>query len=202
MGQVSLNGEIVEFDGPSPQTCGEACKLIDGFLSGQGLSIGEIKVDGAALSLEEALDRGAYQTLAFTSVSPQVQLLAMCRTWKDGAAELVAKMDELSVAVLRCSWSESHQSVVALLDAVRPVVEGIGVLQRFGAESEAAWGGEVNVSFERALEGIDRVVGSVEARDCVALSDGLAGDLAASWRQVIRCLDEAVIPCLEKEFAT
>ncbi len=202
MGRVSLNGENVEFEGAPPQTCEEACSLVDGFLSGQGLAIDEVKVDGLVMSLEDAMARGEYQLLEITSIQPQLQLLAMCRSWKDETRALIAEMEKLGVSVLRRSWSESQEAVVAFLEKVRPVVEGIGVLQNFGSESGASWTAEVSSSFQGGIAGIDRVVNAVEAKDCAMLSDSLACDLAGGWGKVAQCLEEVVIPSLEKEFAS
>ncbi|MDQ8180428.1 hypothetical protein [Pelagicoccus sp. SDUM812005] len=202
MGQVFINGELVEFEGDAPRTCQEACSLIEGFLSGQGLAIGEVELDGASLSLEEAAGKGEYERLSFTSISPQLQLLEMCRRWKDETASLVEAMDELSGAVLRSGWSESQQQVVDFLEKLRPVVEGVGVLQQFGSDSGSDWTAEVNGVFQGGLGAIDEIVSAVEARDCVLLSDRLAEALSGRWSEVARCLEGVVIPSLEKEFSS
>lgn len=201
MATVSIDGENVEFEGDAPQTCAQACELIEGFLSGQGLIIESISVDGEAVVLEDAFAREAYQHIDFKSISPQAQLLAMCKQWERECSELCSNMESLSGSILRRGWSDAQSSVVALLETLRPLIEGLGILQSFGTESGAAWSGAVVCHFEKGLSSIDSVANAVEARNSVALSDSLAEGLAVDWGAIADCLAGEVIPALEGDLA-
>lgn len=201
MATVSIDGENVEFEGDAPQTCGQACELIEGFLSGQGLIIESVSVDGEAVPLEHAFAREAYQSIDFKSISPQAQLLAMCKQWERECSELRSKMESLGGSILRSGWSDAQSSVVALLETLRPLIEGLGILQNFGNESAAAWSVSVGSCFEKALASIDSVVNAVEARNSVALSDALAEALAVNWGAMAVCLADEVLPALEGDLA-
>lgn len=199
MASVAIDGEKVAFEGDPPSTCGEACELIAGFLSGQGLMIASVSVDGEELSVDAAALRGEYAALDFCSVSPRAQLLAMCKAWQGGCEGLSKEMDSAGSLVLRRAWSESQADVVTLLEKVRPLVEGLGVLQNFGNESSAVWQQSVGASFAAGLASIDVTVDAVQSGDCVVLSDCLAGDMAESWGGISEVLARQVIPVLEAE---
>ncbi|MDQ8186180.1 hypothetical protein [Pelagicoccus sp. SDUM812002] len=202
MGTVYIDGEKVEFEGGAPGSCSEACSLVEDFLAGQGLALGSVMLEGEELTLEEASSREGYELLEFRSASAQAQLLAMCRSWRDEIASLSIQIRELSAFVLRNGWGESQDAVVALTEKLRPVIEGVGVLQQFGTDSEAVWRNSVSSGFQKGLVAVDQVVNAVESRDCARLSDRLAGDLATSWEAVSGCLESEVIPILEEEVAT
>ncbi|MBK1875756.1 hypothetical protein [Pelagicoccus mobilis] len=201
MRRVVLNGEDVEFEGEAPGSCKEACTLVEGYLSGQGLSLESVAVDGVAMSLEEAMEIADYSVLEFKSMSALAQLLNMCGAWRDETSKLLEEMRGLGAMVLRSGWSDSQVAVVEFLEKMRPVIEGIGVLQNFGNESGAPWAARVTAAFQAGLASIDGVANSIESRDSVRLSDFVASSLYESWREVVLCLEEDVIPVLEKEGA-
>lgn len=201
MGDVVIDGEKVEFDGSAPQTCRDACTLIEGFLSGQGKMIESISLDGERLDIEAAFQREAYRTLEFTTTSPQAQLLTMCKGWKSGAVSLIEEMDTLSSSILRSRWNDNQTAVVSLLEKLRPLIEGLGVLQGYGKDSAAEWTSGFEVAFQRGLEGIDQVVSAVESRKAALLSDRVAANLVGGWTQIVDCLGDQVIVSLEKEIA-
>ncbi len=198
MGQVAIDGELVEFEGEPPLSCRVACDLIEGFLSGQGLMIQSVTLDGDELPLEEVMLRDGYERLDFKSISPQGQLLEMCRKWRSECVELVAEIESTSAVVLRSSWSDGQAAVVSALERLRPLIEGLGVLQGFGEDSAAVWYPSAKETFEKGLASIDRVVDAVQSGDCVLLSDRLAGELAVGWKRVSENLSGAVIPALEE----
>lgn len=199
MKRVVLDGETVEFEGEAPASCREACELVHNFLSGQGLSIDTVLLDGAVVTLEQALELSDYSVLELTSIHPLAQLLGMCRTWRQGIGERLEEMKGLSAFVLRNGWADSQAKAVAFLETLRPLVEGYGVLQGFGSESGATWAHRVEEDFQAGLAGIDGLANAVESRDCVGLSDAIAGDLSEGWDRMARCLEDAVMPALEKE---
>lgn len=199
MRRVVLNGETVEFEGDAPGTCREACELVQGFLAGQGLAVDSVQVDGAAVTLEDAANLESYFVLEIASITPLEQLLQMCGTWKSGIEEQLAEMNSLGSFVLRNAWEKSQAAVVALLEKMRPLIEGIGVLQNFGSESGAAWAEQVTAAFEGGLAGIDGVADAVESGDCVWLSDAVALGLSEGWSSVGACLQDVVVPALEEQ---
>ncbi len=198
MGQVAIDGEVVEFEGEPPLSCQAACDLIEGFLSGQGLMIQSVALDGDEMPMEEVVRRDSYERLDFKSISPQGQLLQMCRNWRRECVDLVGEIEVASALVLRSSWSDGQAAVVSTLERLRPLIEGLGVLQGFGVDSAAAWYSGSKEAFDKGLASIDSVVDAVQAGDCVLLSDRLAGDLAVEWKRVSENLSGAVIPALEE----
>ncbi len=202
MGRVLIDGENVEFEGNAPQTCGAACELIEGFLSGQGMILESVLVDGREVSIETAREVGAFEEVAFVSVSPHQQLLGMCRGWKNDCLSRVERMEALSSLVLKREWSDSQVAVVELLEQLRPLVEGLGVLLDFGKNSSAEWEQILSSGFEAGVGSINIAVDSIESRDCVVLSDCLAFQMREAWEGLASCLGGEVIPTLEKELSS
>lgn len=197
MAEVAIDGENVEFEGDPPKTGQDACQLIEGFLAGQGRLIKSISVDGREVSLDEASTFGAYEKIVFVSTTPQEQLLTMCEIWSKDCHDLSIEMKRIGTAVLRSSWSDSQQAAVALLEKLRPLIEGVGILQNYGEESGATWQKSVSESFAGALAAIDKVADSVESKNCVALSDYVSDHMSPAWRRVSDCISLEVIPELE-----
>lgn len=198
MGRVLINGESVEFEGEAPQTCAQACELIEGFLSGQGLMVESVSVDGSEVSIEAARNVGAFEEVSFVSLSPEQQLLGMCKGWEVDCLALVKEMDGLSTKVLKCEWNDSQVAVVELLEKLRPLLEGFGVLLDYGKSSSASWERSVSSGFEGGVASINSAVDAVESRDCVVLSDCLAFSMSAGWAGLALCLAEEVIPVIEE----
>lgn len=201
MGAVFIDGERVEFEGAAPATCGEACALIEGHLSSQGCLIESVRVDGELFSLEAAQGVEVYEKVEFVSVTPQKQLLAMCGTWAQECAGRVADAGSVASFVLRNGRDGSRSRVVGLLEALRPLIEGLGILQNYGGETQASWAGGFSKAFEAGIASIDGVVDAVESGNCVRLSDRLALELSVSWAEIERELTGKVIPQLEEEAA-
>ncbi|MBC2605774.1 hypothetical protein [Pelagicoccus albus] len=198
MADIYINDEKVEFEGSPPASCGQAYELIEGFLSGQGLMIDKIELDGVQVAAESLLERDNYSELRFRSVSPQSKLLQMCGEWSALCSQLTGKLRGLSGQVLRQGWAKSQSDSVELLEEMRPLIEGLGVLQNFGSESNLDWTSSFDQAFSSGVASIDEVVNAVESKNCVALSDRLADSMAPSWSKVEDCLQSEIIPGLEK----
>ncbi|EDY83808.1 hypothetical protein VDG1235_3435 [Verrucomicrobiia bacterium DG1235] len=198
MGTVFIDGESVEFDGEAPGTCRAVCELIENFIAGQGRVISSVAVDGSELPIESALEAGSFASIAFTTSSPQEQLLAMCKTWSADCEERARDADATATLVLRSGFQDGQAKVVAFLEKLRPLIEGLGILQNFGSETESVWASRFEEVFGTSIAAVDRVVDAVESRDCVALSDRLSDTLATSWRAVREELLGVVIPALDE----
>lgn len=161
-----------------------------------------VSVDGTEISIEAAREVGPFEEVAFKSVSPHQQLLGMCKGWKNDCLSRVEHMETLSSLVLKRDWNDSQGAGVELLEQLRPLVEGLGVLLDFGKNSSATWEQSLSVGFEAGVGSINTVVDSIESRDCVVLSDCLAFQMKEAWERLASCLDEEVIPILEKELSS
>lgn len=197
MASVRIDGELVEFEGPAPATASEAFQLIEGFVGGQGRVISAVFLDGEASSIESVAEHGQYDSLDFVTMAPEAQLLAMCRTWSEASAACIQSLGKVSSICLRMDWERSRSEVVDLLEELRSVIEGLGVLQNYGSESQASWSVAFGESFSGGIGAIDLVVDAIEARSPARLSDALAGPMKDGWARVKADLDTAVIPELE-----
>lgn len=198
MGEVYLDGEKVDFQGNEPTSVGEVWNLIFGHLSGQGRSIDSVSLDGNETA-PEALDAdGGYETLSFRSVSAEEQLAEMCARWASQSREEAGKASTLAAAILRKGWNEGQAEVIAFLEGLRPLLEGLGVAQSFGAENEAPWLPVFTAAFEAGVKAIDQVADALQAREVVALSDALAGDLSQGWQRLAETIEREVAPRLEE----
>jgi len=197
MGNIYIDGEKVDFDGPAPASCGEACQLIDGFLAGQGKVIAEVVLNGESVSIEKASEQGEFESLEFATTTPEQQLLEMCRVWSEACAKSVEGLSQLGRSCLRQRWPESQSETLRFLEEFRSVIEGLGILQNYGAESRAEWSSDFGGSFERGVGAVDQVVDAIEAKSPTRLSDTLVGAMQESWSEVKAKLDRQVVPALE-----
>lgn len=197
MSTVFVDGEKVEFEGEAPESCQSVCELIQTFLGNQGKLVSSVEVDGKEIALEEASGIEAYETLAFVSISLSQHLIDMCRTWGAVCDELVGNGRGYARSCLRQRWDETQSEVVNYLEGFRPLIEGLGILQNFGSESEAAWRDDFGASFENAVGKIGVLANAIEARSVVRVSDLLAKDFVESWSRLGVVLNEKVIVQLE-----
>lgn len=199
MAEVYLDGEKVDFQGDAPATLAAAWAAVEGYLGSVERVLEEALVDGAPVSAEQAQGMGSYARAEFRSASFAAKLSSLCEEWVGQCSETLDAIGRLSASALRSPWSESQASCVACLESLRPQVEGFGMLENFGRQRGADWSGEVSARYAAAAKAVDRVVGAVESRDCVALSDRLALDLAPRWEALVGSVSAKTLPALRKE---
>lgn len=202
MGTIFIDGESVEFEGEGPANCRAAWEIIENFVSGQGRMIGAVAINGEDLALDAILERENFETLAFKTISPQERLLSMCEEWRLACEERVRDAELVATSVLRLSVNDGRNQVVAFLEKLRPLIEGLGILQGYGGDTDAQWCPSFNAVFGQAIASIDSVVDAVESRDCVRVSDSLALTLAGAWRSIVVELRGSVEPSLELGIAS
>lgn len=199
MGTVYVDGEKVDFQGDAPEGCQAVCELIQTFLGNQGKLVATVEVDGDTISVEEVSRIEKFDTLSFTSISFLQHLLEMCRTWSAECAMKLEAGRQISRTCLRQAWGTSQTEAVNYLEGFRPLMEGFGVLQQFGSESEAAWLEEFAQAFENAVGKIDGLANAIEARSAVRVSDSLALEFVEAWGSLGTVLDTRVIKQLETQ---
>lgn len=201
MSAVYIDGEKVDFQGAAPATVGEAFGLVEHFLGENGRVIEAVLVNGEEMAVADAVEAGSYERFEVKSLTVSQKLLAMCKLWQRECEGRVEESRTLASQVLRQKVSETNTQVVALLESLRPVLEGCGILENFGKENETGWSEGFAKAFHEGVGAIDRIADAVESQDCVAISDRLAEGLARSWESVSRELEQSVIVSLESEVA-
>lgn len=201
MGTVYLDGERVDFQGDAPATGGEVWNALEGHLGEQGRVLESVSIDGREVALEDAGELGAFEKLEFRSVSLNQRLLSLCKLWLEECSARAREGEEVAAVALRSGWATSQERVVSLLEGMRNAIEGFGILENFGEQSEAAWSARFSEAFAAGIAAVDGVADAVEGRDCVALSDRLADEWAARWRTVAEVVEGEVLAALRKEVA-
>lgn len=201
MGTVYLDGERVDFQGDAPATGGEVWNALEEHLGQQGRVLESVAIDGREVALEEAGELGAFEKLEFRSVSLNERLVSLCELWLKECSGRAREGEEIAALALRSGWATSQERVISLLEGMRDAIEGFGILENFGSQSEAAWAARFSAAFAAGIAAVERVADAVESRDCVALSDRLAEEWAARWRAVIEVVEGEALPALRKEVA-
>lgn len=199
MAEVYLDGEKVDFQGEAPASLAAAWSAVENYLGSVERVLEEARVDGAPVTAEQAQDTGNYVRAEFRSASFASKLSSLCEGWVSQCSENLTTARRLSSLALRSPWPESQASCVEFLESLRPCIEGFGMLENFGRQRGADWSAEVSARYAAAAEALDQVVGAVETRDCVALSDRLALDVAPRWGELVESVSEQALPALKRE---
>jgi|ETNmetMinimDraft_22_1059887.scaffolds.fasta_scaffold00010_53 hypothetical protein len=175
MGEVYLNGEHVDFQGPAPETPLEVWSVLENFLGQSRMLIDRMEVDGNYWM--PGGDDGAvsYGEIQAFSVSQSEKATQIATELLDLRESIVEQWQNASRIALREPWSSFQAKAIELLDATQPFVQSASVLVAFGQESEADWAIELQRAANALNSGIELLIDAYEAGDCAKFSDTASG---------------------------
>lgn len=198
MREVVLDGEAVAFEGPPPESLSLVRQLIEQHLSSAGRVLHALQVDGVARNLEVSDEVEDFRKVEFTSVSFLEKLREMVAQWIEACNQGIDTQMQVAASALSLPWKKAQQETVLLLESLRPVLEGCGILEQFAQQNGAAWQAAFSESFQACVASIDAVIETVQSGDCVRLSDQLAIKASSSWTALRETLASTVLPQLEE----
>ena len=193
MGQVFLNGENVDFQGPAPETPLEVWSVLENFLGQSRLLIDRMEVDGSDWMPGGENSIVSYRTIHAYSVSQGAKAAQIATELLEARESLIEQWEAAGRIVLREPWSSFQEKAIQLLDATQPLVQSASVLVAFGQESDADWTQELQRSADGLNSGIGALIDAFEAGDSVGFSDTASGTCLTGIREVCSILDSVTL---------
>ncbi len=198
MREIFLDGEEVAFEGPPPDSLSLARQLVEQHLSSVGRVLGTLSVDGVVRDLDDPDEAESFQRVEFFSASFLEKLREMVGQWIQVCNQGVDTQVRVAALALSAPWKEAQREAIALLEGLRPALEGCGILEQFAQQNEVTWQAAFSESFRNCVASTDAVIEAVQSGDCVQLSDQLALKASSCWTALRETLANAVLPQLEE----
>lgn len=199
MGEIFLDAEKVDFEGAAPATVAEAWTVVSEYLGGMGRVLEEMQVDGQAWDAEKGDPNVGYGCIRFVSLSQGEKVFQLAQRWLSAGRALLPELEAKSVCVLSLSWESACQEASASLEALRPVLEGFGLMCQYGEQVQATWLSVALEGYGACVKSIETVLAAVDAGNVVQLSDGFALDLLVAWEAFLERVEGELMPFLAQE---
>ncbi len=197
MGEVFLNGEIVDFQGPAPATAIEAWTLLEQFLGQSGLLIERMGVDGQDWTPGGVSDSATYRKIEVFSVTQEDKVSQIVAELLRQGPALEERWSACSRQVLSRPWVSFQKHGIELLNDTQPLVQSLGLLHEYAKGCQAEWGPSLGRATGHLNVELGSLLDAFEAGDCVVFSDVAESGILAGLQEIFRVLNDEVASGLE-----
>ena len=196
--KVILDGEAVNFEGPSPSTPGEVWTLLEDYLGQSGILIDRFLVDGVLWSPDRENNQVAYSIIEVFTMTFEQNIANILEALLKEGDELQEQWKWGASRSLSKPWSQFQPEAVRILNETQPLVQSIGLLAEYSRQNQKQWSNAIVRLVERFNVVLSSLMDAIESGDCITFSDLAGTDLYATLLEVYKLLSIEVLPSLEE----
>ncbi len=199
MSKVILDGEIVNFEGPSPSSCSEVWSLLESHLGQSGILMDRFLVDGDLWSPGESGNQDSYHVIEVFTVTFEQNITNIVEALlKEGEALKELWMSGASKSLVK-PWALFQSEAVRVLNETQSLAQSVGLLTEYFKQSNKSWSTSMDRLSEKFNVTLSSIMDAIEAEDCVAFSDLAATEFYVTLTEIYRLLASEVLPVLKGE---